>query len=159
MLNIYAVTSRRFAACMHAGGIGGTGPARWAYFRKVVAVPSLSKTGAALSFSNFNSGSLWIALVTFLYVDFFDATGTLFAMANFVNNFIPGLFTATGCYRADAPAMQTSNVAIIALLCRFCQNGRFGCANLRSCLGPDMHQASVISWQQFCSSIGRFRGF
>ncbi|EIE24456.1 hypothetical protein COCSUDRAFT_14437, partial [Coccomyxa subellipsoidea C-169] len=72
------------------GGIGGTGPARWAYFKKVVAVPSLSKTGAVLSFSNFNSGSLWIALITFLYVDFFDATGTLFAMANFLNNFIPG---------------------------------------------------------------------
>ncbi|KAK9909872.1 hypothetical protein WJX75_008797 [Coccomyxa subellipsoidea] len=72
------------------GGIGGTGPARWAYFKKVVAVPSLSKTGAVLSFSNFNSGSLWIALVTFLYVDFFDATGTLFAMANFLNNFVPG---------------------------------------------------------------------
>lgn len=33
---------------MRAGGIGGTGPARWAYFKKVVAVPSLSKTGAVL---------------------------------------------------------------------------------------------------------------
>ena len=25
-----------------------------------------------------------------LQVDFFDATGTLFAMANFMNNFLPG---------------------------------------------------------------------
>lgn len=57
-------------------------------------MPSLSKTGAVLSFSAFNSGSLWIALITFLYVDFFDATGTLFAMANFMNNFIPGAHPA-----------------------------------------------------------------
>jgi hypothetical protein len=42
------------------------------------------------SFSNFASGQLWLALITFLYVDFFDATGTLFSMANFINNFIPG---------------------------------------------------------------------
>jgi AGZA family xanthine/uracil permease-like MFS transporter len=60
-----------------------------------VAVPSLSTTGAKLSFSGFSSGSLWIALVTFLYVDFFDATGTLFAMANFINNFIPGKTAVT----------------------------------------------------------------
>lgn len=32
----------------------------------------------------------WIALITFLYVDFLDTTGTLFSMANFMNNFIPG---------------------------------------------------------------------
>ena len=32
----------------------------------------------------------WLALLTFLYVDFLDTTGTLFSMANFLNNFIPG---------------------------------------------------------------------
>ncbi|BDA42913.1 Adenine/guanine permease AZG1 [Coccomyxa sp. Obi] len=72
------------------GGIGGDGESRWEYFRNVVAVPSIKKTGGALSFSNFASGDLWLALITFLYVDFFDATGTLFSMANFINNFIPG---------------------------------------------------------------------
>ena len=34
----------------------------------------------------------WLALLTFLYVDFLDTTGTLFSMANFLNNFIPGAF-------------------------------------------------------------------
>jgi hypothetical protein len=29
------------------------------------------------------------ALFTFLYIDFLDTTGTLFSMANFMNNFIP----------------------------------------------------------------------
>lgn len=62
-----------------------------AYFKKVVAKPQIFNTGAAFDFSGFGSGSLWIALVTFLYVDFLDTTGTLFSMCNFVNIFIPGL--------------------------------------------------------------------
>ncbi|KAK9811846.1 hypothetical protein WJX72_011125 [[Myrmecia] bisecta] len=66
------------------------GEARLAYFKHVVDVPNLSKTGAAISFAGFTNGQLWIALITFLYVDFLDATGTLFSMANFINNFIPG---------------------------------------------------------------------
>ena len=50
-----------------AGGIGDNGEARWEYFRHVVAVPSIKKTGGALSFSNFKNGQLWLALITFLY--------------------------------------------------------------------------------------------
>ena len=61
-----------------------------AYFKKVVAKPQIFNTGAALDFSGFSSGSLWVALVTLLYVDFLDTTGTLFSMCNFVNIFIPG---------------------------------------------------------------------
>ena len=60
------------------------------YFKKVVATPRIYNTGAAFDFSGFGSGDLWIALVTFLYVDFLDTTGTLFSMCNFVNIFIPG---------------------------------------------------------------------
>ena len=66
------------------------GADRMAYFKKVVAKPKIYNTGAAFDFSGFGSGSLWIALVTFLYVDFLDTTGTLFSMCNFVNIFIPG---------------------------------------------------------------------
>ncbi|KAK9793759.1 hypothetical protein WJX73_004292 [Symbiochloris irregularis] len=73
------------------GGIGGTGPSRWSYFKKVVAAPTLDKTGLAFNFPGLGTGEVWIALVTFLYVDFFDTTGTLFSMANFINNFIPGM--------------------------------------------------------------------
>lgn len=60
------------------------------YFRNVVALPSLAATGAKLSFKGFVTGELWIALVTFLYIDFLDTTGTLFSMASFINNYIPG---------------------------------------------------------------------
>ncbi len=31
-----------------------------------------------------------IALVTFLYVDFCDCTGTLFSMANYLDTYLPG---------------------------------------------------------------------
>ena len=55
------------AAWVGAGGIGDNGEARWEYFRHVVALPSIKKTGGALSFSNFANGQLWLALITFLY--------------------------------------------------------------------------------------------
>ena len=58
-----------------AGGIGGNGAARLEYFKKVVAVPSLSLTGGSLNFRGLGDGSAWLALITFLYVDFLDATG------------------------------------------------------------------------------------
>lgn len=70
--------------------MGQTGAARMAYFKKVVAVPSLSKTGAQLDFGGLSQGNAWLALITFLYVDFFDTTGTLFSMANFVGTYLPG---------------------------------------------------------------------
>ncbi|CAK0784105.1 hypothetical protein CVIRNUC_007308 [Coccomyxa viridis] len=63
-------------------------------FKRVVDVPTLKGTGGAISFKGFQSGELWIALVTFLYVDFLDTTGTLFSMASFINNYVPGFMNA-----------------------------------------------------------------
>lgn len=60
------------------------------YFKNVVAKPKIYNTGVAFDFSGFGTGDLWVALITFLYVDFLDTTGTLFSMCNFVNIFIPG---------------------------------------------------------------------
>ena len=57
----------------------------------MVDVPTLKGTGGAISFKGFQSGELWIALITFLYVDFLDTTGTLFSMASFINNYVPGV--------------------------------------------------------------------
>lgn len=51
------------------------GEERMQYFRHVVSVPNASKTALAWSFSAFRQGELWIALITFLYLDFLDATG------------------------------------------------------------------------------------
>ena len=37
-----------------------------------MSVPTLSSTGAKLSFTGFGNGSLWLALITFLYVSPFS---------------------------------------------------------------------------------------
>lgn len=42
----------------NAGGIGNTGVARWNYFKKVVAVPSLKKTGLQLDFAGMGNGDV-----------------------------------------------------------------------------------------------------
>ena len=70
---------------MRAGGAD-----RLDEFKRVVDYPTLKATGGAISFKGFRSGELWIALATFLYVDFLDTTGTLFSMASFINNYVPG---------------------------------------------------------------------
>jgi xanthine/uracil/vitamin C permease (AzgA family) len=59
----------------HTGGVE-----RFEYFRNVVAVPNAQKTSLAFSFSAFHRAEVWVALLTFLYLDFLDATGTLFSM-------------------------------------------------------------------------------
>ena len=63
----------------------------------MVAAPSLSRTGWAYDWSGLGQGNTWLALLSFLYVDFLDCTGTLFAMSNFINSFIPGASADTGC--------------------------------------------------------------
>ncbi|CAN1297647.1 Adenine/guanine permease AZG1 [Linum perenne] len=59
------------------------GDAAYEYFRKVVDVHVIGSTAGALSFKSIGSGQFWEALVTFLYVDILDTTGTLYSMARF----------------------------------------------------------------------------
>ena len=47
-----------------AGGIGGNGGARLAFFKKVVQAPNLSLTGAVLDFRGLATGDAWLALIT-----------------------------------------------------------------------------------------------
>ncbi|KAI4306533.1 hypothetical protein L6164_029802 [Bauhinia variegata] len=53
------------------------------YFKKVVDIHTIKSTAGALSFKNIGKGTFWEALVTFLYVDILDTTGTLYSMARF----------------------------------------------------------------------------
>uniref|UniRef100_A0A7N0RJQ1 Adenine/guanine permease AZG1 n=1 Tax=Kalanchoe fedtschenkoi TaxID=63787 RepID=A0A7N0RJQ1_KALFE len=59
------------------------GDAAYDYFKKVVDVHSIKSTAGALSFADISKGHFWEALVTFLYVDILDTTGTLYSMARF----------------------------------------------------------------------------
>ncbi|KAK9837377.1 hypothetical protein WJX84_003189 [Apatococcus fuscideae] len=95
------------------GGVGQTGAARMSYFKKVVAVPSLSKTGAQLDFGGLRQGNAWLALITFLYVDFFDTTGTLFSMANFVGTYLPGFVNEKKVFPRQLYAYCSDGLGII----------------------------------------------
>ncbi|TFK38450.1 xanthine/uracil permease [Crucibulum laeve] len=58
------------------------GDALFDFFKKVVTFHGLDKVGNALD-HHYNKGKVWYALVTFLYVDILDTTGTLYSMAKF----------------------------------------------------------------------------
>ncbi|XP_078179416.1 adenine/guanine permease AZG1-like [Carex rostrata] len=60
-----------------------TGDENYSYFKKVVDVHKIEHTAGALSFDGIGRGYFWEALVTFLYVDILDTTGTLYSMARF----------------------------------------------------------------------------
>ncbi|PON79037.1 AzgA purine transporter [Parasponia andersonii] len=60
-----------------------SGDEAFRYFKKVVDVHAIEKTAGALSFGSLGKGHFWEALVTFLYVDILDTTGTLYSMARF----------------------------------------------------------------------------
>lgn len=58
------------------------GEAAFQYFKKVVTFQPLDRIGNVLDY-NYGNGKVWYALVTFLYVDILDCTGTLYSMAKF----------------------------------------------------------------------------
>ncbi|KAL1559377.1 Adenine/guanine permease azg1 [Salvia divinorum] len=59
------------------------GDAAFDYFKKIVDIHKIESTAGALSFKSIGKGHFWEAMVTFLYVDILDTTGTLYSMASF----------------------------------------------------------------------------
>ncbi|KAF9438031.1 hypothetical protein BGZ76_010080 [Entomortierella beljakovae] len=58
------------------------GDAKFEYFKKVVTFHPIKSTLGKMDFQ-LDNGEIWIALITFLYVDILDTTGTLYSMAKF----------------------------------------------------------------------------
>lgn len=58
------------------------GDAAFDFFKKVVTFRPLKLIGNAIDY-NYGNGHVWYALITFLYVDILDTTGTLYSMAKF----------------------------------------------------------------------------
>ncbi|KZV59487.1 hypothetical protein PENSPDRAFT_760424 [Peniophora sp. CONT] len=58
------------------------GDAAFDFFKQVVTFHPLKHIGNALDY-NYGNGRVWYALVTMLYVDILDTTGTLYSMAKF----------------------------------------------------------------------------
>ncbi|XXG85953.1 hypothetical protein AAC387_Pa11g0947 [Persea americana] len=83
------------------------GNSSYQYFKEVVDVHKIESTAWALSFSGIGKGRFWEALVTFLYVDILDTTGTLSSMARFAG-FVDGNGEFEGqyfAYMSDAAAI------------------------------------------------------
>ncbi|KAJ1281478.1 hypothetical protein BS78_04G309000 [Paspalum vaginatum] len=75
------------------------GDAGFAYFRKVVDFHMIRTTAGQLSFGGFRHGNVWLALLTLLYVDVLDTTGTMYSMAEY-GGFTDGAGGFEGEYRA-----------------------------------------------------------
>lgn len=84
------------------------GDASFDYFKKVVDVHRIEKTAGAFSFKDFGQGQLWVALITFLYVDVLDTTGTLYSMAKFA-----GFLNDDGNFEGQYFAFMSDATAII----------------------------------------------
>lgn len=85
------------------------GDSAFKYFKKVVDVHKIESTAGALSFKNINKGYFWEAVVTFLYVDILDTTGTLYSMARFA-----GFTDANGDFEGQYFAFMSDASSIVA---------------------------------------------
>ncbi|URE45689.1 Permease family [Musa troglodytarum] len=59
------------------------GNSSYAYFKKVVDLHVIRSTAGKISFSGFNRSEVWMAVVTLLYVDILDTTGSMYSMAEY----------------------------------------------------------------------------
>eukprot|EP00878_Enallax_costatus_P011351 GHUV01011854.1.p1 GENE.GHUV01011854.1~~GHUV01011854.1.p1 ORF type:complete len:445 (+),score=51.67 GHUV01011854.1:723-2057(+) len=89
------------------------GAERHAYFVRVVDVPNPTKTSLLLDWNGLRNGDAWVALVTFLYLDFLDATGTLFTMARLVNENVPGFIDDKARFPRRLITLCVDGVAIL----------------------------------------------
>lgn len=87
-----------------------SGNSRYEYFKKVVNFHKIESTAGALSFSHFNNGEVWVALLTLLYIDVLATTGTLYTMAE-----IGGFVNEKGEFEGDYTAyMVDAGSTIVA---------------------------------------------
>ena len=90
-----------------------TGDSRYQYFKDIVDFHSFDKTpGAAFESISLKSADIWVALVTFLYVDILDTAGTLFSMAEFA-----GLMNEDGTFPGQTMAFTSDAVGTIVGAC------------------------------------------
>ncbi|XP_021908851.1 adenine/guanine permease AZG2 [Carica papaya] len=75
------------------------GDTNYKYFKKVVDFHKIGSTAGAISFTHFNTGEVWIALATLLYVDVLATTGTLYTMAE-IGGFVDDQGSFEGEYLA-----------------------------------------------------------
>lgn len=62
-----------------------TGDSAYDFFKEVVTFKPLKRVANVIDFGAYRKGGVWYALVTMLYVDILDTTGTLYSMAKFAD--------------------------------------------------------------------------
>ncbi|XP_023553604.1 adenine/guanine permease AZG1-like isoform X1 [Cucurbita pepo subsp. pepo] len=85
-----------------------SGEAAYKYFKKVVDIHTIKSTAGALSFKDLGKPHFWEAMVTFLYVDILDTTGTLYSMARFA-----GFVDQNGDFEGQYFAFMSDATAIV----------------------------------------------
>ncbi|GBF94236.1 adenine guanine permease [Raphidocelis subcapitata] len=104
------------------------GVERMAEFRQVVSVPNAQKTSLTWNFSAFGNSQLWVALITFLYLDFLDATGTMYSMASMIDKDLPGFINQRDkSFPRSIYAFTLDGIGIVI-------GSLLGCAPLTVCL-------------------------
>jgi len=89
------------------------GEERYEYFKLGATVPDVSKTGGKLEFSGLAKADTWIALITFLYLDFLDATSTMFTMARLIAEKVPGFVNEKGQWPRQVHTMCIDGFGIV----------------------------------------------
>lgn len=101
------------ASYLGAGSQIPGGEDRLEYFKKVVQVPNVKATALALDFGALASSDAWVALITFLYLDFLDATSTMFSMARLMSSTIPGFVNEKGQWPRQLLTMLCDGASIV----------------------------------------------
>ncbi|KAG2225943.1 hypothetical protein INT45_006639 [Circinella minor] len=81
------------------------------YFKKVVTIHPLDNVMAQFEF-DLTSREIWIALVTFLYVDILDTTGTMYSMARY-----GGFTDKSGDFEHSTAAFMSDAISVIVGAC------------------------------------------
>ena len=84
------------------------GDARFSYFKEIVAVQSLSMITGKFDFSGATGSDYAVALITLLYIDFLDTTGTLLGIVSSM-----GLVDENGDFPESRAAFSTDALATI----------------------------------------------
>ncbi|KAI8065186.1 permease family-domain-containing protein [Gongronella butleri] len=88
-----------------------TGDTMFNYFKQVVSVHNMTHTLGKMSF-DLTGKDLWIALITFLYVDILDTTGTMYSMAKY-----GGFTNRNGDFERSTIAFMTDAITITIGAC------------------------------------------
>lgn len=106
----------------------GDGDFRFDFFKKVIAFHPLKHTGLAQDWdiTGKHGGDFFIAVITFLYVDILDCTGTLYSMARFcgaIDEDTQDFEGSAVAYLVDATSISLGSLMGLAPVTAFIESG------------------------------------